>query len=64
MPKLLTGEIRKYPLANQTSVIKGQGNNPPKYKQNNLHNSSNIPFQEGDQDAERDSVMMASTNRS
>ena len=32
MPKVLTGRIRKYPLSNWTSVVKGQGNNPPKDK--------------------------------
>ena len=64
MPKVLTSGISKYPLANWTSVIKVQGNNPPKDKQNDGHDSSNIPFQEGDPDAERDLVMMASINRS
>ena len=55
MPKVLTGRIRKYPLANWTSVIKGQGNNLPKDKQNDRHDSSNMPFKEGDPDAARDS---------
>ena len=64
MPKVFTGRIRKYPLANWTSVIKGQENNPHKDKKNDGHDSSNIPFQEGNPDAERNSVMMASINRS
>ena len=51
MPNALTSKKGKYPLANWTSVIKGQRNNPPKEKQNDGHDSSNIPFQEGDPDA-------------
>ena len=64
MPKVLTSRIRKYPLANWSSVIEGQRNSLPKEKQNDGHDISNIPLQEGDPDAERDSVMMASINRS
>ena len=60
----MTSGKGKYSLANWTSVIKGQGNNPPEEIQNDGHDLSNIPFQEGDQDAERDSGMMASINRS
>ena len=46
-----------------TSVIKGQGNNPPKEIQIDRHDISNTPFPRGDPDAERDSAMMASINR-
>ena len=53
MHEVLTCRTRKYPLANWTSVIKEQGNNPPEEKQNDGHDSSNIHFQEGDPDAER-----------
>ena len=60
MPKVLTSRKGKYPLTNWTIVIKGQGNNPHKEIQNDGHGLSSIPFQEGDPDAGRDSVMMAS----
>ena len=63
MPKVLTSGKGKYPLANWTSVIKGQGNNPPKEIKNDRHDISDTPFPRGDPDAKRDSVMMASTNR-
>ena len=32
MPKVLISRVIKYPLANWTSIIKGQGNNLPKEK--------------------------------
>ena len=60
----MTSGKEKYPLANWTSVLKGQGNNQPNEIQNERLDLSNIPFQEGDPDAERDSVMIASINRS
>ena len=50
MPKVLTSRKGRYPLENWTSVVKGQWNNPPKETQNDRHNLSNIPFQEGDPD--------------
>ena len=62
MPKVLTSRKGKYPLANWTSVVIGQENNPPKEVQNDSHDLSNLQFQEGDPDAERDSVMMISIN--
>ena len=64
MPKVLTSRNGEYPLANWTSVVKGQGNNLPKEIQNDGHDLSNIPFQEGDPDAKGESVMMAYINRS
>ena len=60
MLKELTCRKGKLPLANWTSVAKGQGNN----SQNDRHDISNTPFPRGDQDAERNSVMMASISRS
>ena len=41
-------------------MAKGQGNN----SQNDGHDISNNPFPRGDPDAERNSIMMASINRS
>ena len=64
MLKILTSRKGKYPLANWTSVVNGQGNNPPKEIQNDGHDLFNISFQEGDPDDERHSVIMASINRS
>ena len=54
MLKVLTREKGRYPLANWTSIVKGQGNNLPKETQNDRHDISNIPFPRGDPDAERD----------
>ena len=59
----MTSRKGKCSLAIWTSVVKGQGNNPPKEIQNDGHDISKIPFQEGDTDAERYPVMMASINR-
>ena len=64
MPKVLTSRKGKCPLANWSSVVKGQGNNPPKEIQNDGHDLSDIPFQEGDPDPERYLVKMASIKRS
>ena len=65
LPKVLTlGRRKGYPLANWTSVIKGQGNHPPKEILNDGHYIPNTPFPRGDPDAERGSALMAPMNGS
>ena len=54
----------KFPLANWTSIAKGQGNNPPREIQDDRHDISYTPFTRRDLDAETDSVVMASINKS
>ena len=60
MPVVLTCRKGKFPLANWTSLAKGQGNN----SQNDGHDITNIPFPKGDPDVERNSVARAPINRS
>ena len=64
MPKVLTCRKGKFPLANWTSVAKGQGNNAPKEIQDDRHDISNTLFPRRDLDTERDPVVMASIYRS
>ena len=63
-PKVLSCRKGKFPLANWTSVDKGQGHNPPNEIQDDGHDISNNPFPRRDLDTEMDPVVMASINRS
>ena len=60
MLKLLTCRKGKFPLANWTSVAKGQGHN----SQNNGQDIPSYSFQRRDPQAERNSIVMAPINSS
>ena len=60
MPKVLTCRKGKFPLANWTSVAKGEGHNG----QNDGHDISSTSFPIRDPNTERKSTVMTPINRS